>query len=98
MKYTFNNDGFLEIQQIKKCEMAYFYNCTPNNFRKELEKAGIFIFGFKKRFYSNIEVQRIFNHFGPISRADVENAQKKISDYYAFVKARDLQKYGITTG
>lgn len=86
-QYTFNDEGVLEVQQIAKCDLAYFYNRCPYAFRQELEY--LFITSFKKKFYTSNEVRKIFAHFGDVTKADVNNAQQRIKEYHRKLR----QKY-----
>lgn len=92
MEYKFSDDGFLEIQQIQKCDMAFFYNRTPQAFRKELKLAGIFVRSANKWFYTTTEVAKIFKHFQPVSKADVENAQNRINEYRIKEQIRNAER------
>lgn len=78
-QYIFNDNGVLEVQQIRKYDLAFFYNRCPFAFRKEIEN--LFIMSFKKKFYTSNEVRKIFAHLGDVTRADVENAQLRIKEY-----------------
>ncbi len=85
-QYIFNDDDILEVQQIRKCELAFFYQRCPYAFRKELEC--LFVTSYKKKFYTSNEVRKIFSHLGEVTRADVLNAQSRIEEYYKKLKRR----------
>lgn len=87
--YQFNEDQCLAVQQIRKCELAFFYHRTPCSFRKEIE--AIFITSQFKHYYTSTEVAKIFEHLGPVTVADVENAKDRISEYYYKLKQRYLK-------
>lgn len=79
-EYIFNEKDELEPQQIKKNHLAFFYNVTPQHFRKELSNL-LFIRSFRKGFYSTDEVRKIMAALGTITRADVTRAEAKIKQY-----------------
>ena len=90
--YQFKDD-VLCVQQIRKCELAYFYHRTPVTFRKEIES--IFIKTAFKHYYSSSEVEKIFAHLGPVTVADVENAKERIAAYYKTLRDRYKAKHLI---
>lgn len=80
ISYIFNDQDILEVQQIRKCDLAYFYQRTPFAFRQEIEC--LFIMSVKKKFYTANEVRKIFAHLGDVTRADVEKAIPRIEEYH----------------
>ena len=96
-EYIFNEEGILQIQQIKKCDLAFFYNRTPVAFRNELERAGIFIMSGHKRYYTTTEVEKIFKIFQPITKCDVESAKSRIEQYLLGEKTRNIERFNRKT-
>lgn len=92
-KYQFTDDGLLAVQQVRKCELAFFYHRTPVTFRKEIST--IFIKSAFKHYYSSNEVEKIFAHLGPVTVADVENARERIAEYYKMLRDRYKEKHLI---
>lgn len=91
--YIFNEDGTLSEQRIRKCELAFFYGRYPSSFRQELENICIIPNG--KFYYSNTEVKKIFNYLGTLTRADVEKALPKITEYYKKLRLKYKKEHLI---
>lgn len=89
-EYVFDEEDKLVVQRIRKCDLAFFYGSTPQCFRKELEP--LFITSWHKKYYTCNEVEKIFNHFGYLTRADVESAQERITEYLHGENDRYKQK------
>jgi hypothetical protein len=90
--YAFSNDtpsGILLPQRIRKSDLAFFYGVTPRQFRRELSE--VTYCTPYKHYYSLNEVEKIFKCFGPVSRADVENAKTAIEKYLSCKKQENLQ-------
>ena len=88
-EYIFDENDVLEVQQVNKCDLAYFYNRCPFAFRKEIEN--IFITSYRKGSYTASEVRKIFAHLGEVTRADVESAKKRIEEY----KQKERKRYKL---
>ncbi len=89
-EYSFDDNGNLLPQRIRRCHLAFFYGVTPRQFRRELDDI-MYVEPFR-RYYSVKEVEMILKHLGQVTEADVHNAQKEIDNYLAKEKAR-LSKY-----
>lgn len=92
-KYIFDGEGddaLMVVQRVKKCEMAFFYDRTPAAFRRELDSLCIISNG--KNHYNCTEVSKIFSQLGPITRACVQKAEQRITDYYKNLRNKYLEK------
>ena len=77
-QYSFDSDGNLLPQIVKKRELARFYGKTPRMLRNELH---IFLYPKPNVLqYSVAEVAKILQHLGRITIYDVKNAYETITD------------------
>jgi len=90
LNYAYNADGILLPQRIQKCHLAFFYGRHPRSFRRELEK---FIYVGEGWYYSKPETEKIFNHFGEITAAEVEAAKPRIAEYFKQQRKRLRERY-----
>lgn len=89
--YRYDQEGILQAQIIQKCELAFMYNLTPQQFRQNIRL--LVKITSNRRSYSVNEVQAIFDKYGIVTKTDVENAIPRITDYYNNIRARDLANW-----
>lgn len=89
--FKYDEEGILQPQIIQKCELAFMYNLTPQQFRLNIRF--LVKIAQNRRFYSVNEVQSIFDKYGIITKTDVENAIPRIQAYYQNIRNRDLARW-----